>query len=426
MTDFKAVSGFKYYNEKFMKKALLVLFLVISSSWLSAQVILTIEGTEVVDTETGTSNGVNIPRSQRTIFKYLNNSITAVNANGYLLQAGDENSGDYNNNLDGEIITGNKFTWNGTDESSMTHGLFTGYNIDVIIKYNYLNNVPNAIQRKSDGMSDNSGVIAYNILNNPKLGIAVKGINGIEIYNNTFYSEQTPAQTNRGLVDIHANTDNGLNVISTGTKVFNNIFYTRNMVLNIKINETACLEGFESDYNVFWCEAGEPIFEIEGQSKTFTQWQLLGYDLHSVVINPDFNNFNDFVPMIRLDYGKDLGIELQEGLAIDATWGKTDPGTVSQNGTWQVGARIAKTSGEEVRIYFNADLHQLLVEIADIELPYQTIKILDLSGKVVLIKPVEHIATTIPIPENFSTGIYIVVLESASLDRFRKKIFIVG
>ncbi len=43
-----------------------------------------------------------------------------------------------NNNLDGAIITGNKFTWNGTDETSTTHALFTGYNMDVIIKYNYL------------------------------------------------------------------------------------------------------------------------------------------------------------------------------------------------------------------------------------------------------------------------------------------------
>ena len=67
--------------------------------------------------------GVNIPRSQKTIFKYLNNSITSVNAYGYMLQAGDEAPGDNNNNLDGEIITGNIFTWNGTDESSMTHAI---------------------------------------------------------------------------------------------------------------------------------------------------------------------------------------------------------------------------------------------------------------------------------------------------------------
>ena len=160
-----------------------------------------------------------------------------MNSFGYLLQAGDENPLATNNNLDGAIISGNKFTWNGTDATSMTHALFTGYNIDVVIKYNYLLNTPNGIQRKSDGMTDNNGVIAYNILKNPKLGVAVKGINGIRIYNNTFYSDKTSDQTFRGLVDIYNNTDNDLNVPSKGTKVFNNVFYTRNRVFNINIHD---------------------------------------------------------------------------------------------------------------------------------------------------------------------------------------------
>ena len=374
----------------------------------------------------GYQAGVVIPNNMPTKLIYRNNSVTAVNASGYMLCAGDEVPSPNNNNLDGAIITGNKFTWNGTDEASTTHAIFTGYNIDVVLKYNYLHNVPNGIQRKSNGMTEGSGVVAYNILNNPKVGIVVKGINGIKIYNNTLYSDEIPAQNSRGLIDIHTNFDNGLNAISSGAKIFNNIFYTKNKILNIKIYETTCLSGFESDYNLFWCEEGEPIFEIAGNRLTFAQWQALGYDLHSVVINPNFNNITDFVPLMRLDYGKNLGIDLQKGLSVDAIWGKTDPETTDQNGPWQVGARIAKSSGEAVRIYFNADLHQLFVEIADIELPYQTIKILDLSGKVVLIKPIDHITTTIPIPESFSTGIYIVVLESASLDRFRKKVFIVG
>lgn len=409
-----------------MKKVLLVLFLGISSSWLSAQIVLTIEGTEIIDTETGTFLGVNIPRSQRTIFKYLNNSITSVNAYGYLLQAGDEAPGVNNNNLDGEIIAGNKLTWNGTDESSMTHALFTGYNIDVIIKYNYLNRTPNAIQRKSDGMVDNNGVVAYNILNNPKLGIAVKGINGIKIYNNTFYSERTPAETSRGLVDIHVNTDGGLFAISTGTKVFNNIFYTRNRVINIKIHETVCLEGFESDYNVFWCDAGEPLFEIDGQTKTFTQWQALGFDLHSTVINPDFEDFTDFVPRIRLDYGKDFGADLQAGLAVDASWSKTDPKTESQNGTWQVGARIYGASDEKIKIYPNPAHDIFYVLISDKSLTYHTLKIYDTTGRVVLADIVEHGLNNISIPRGFPAGIYNIALESEDLDRYVKRLLIIN
>ena len=49
-----------------------------------------------------------------------------------MLQAGDEGPASTNNNLDGEIISGNKFVWNGENKSStITHGIFTGYNINI-------------------------------------------------------------------------------------------------------------------------------------------------------------------------------------------------------------------------------------------------------------------------------------------------------
>ena len=233
-----------------MKRVLLLFFLSFGSSFLYAQVVLTIEGTEVNDTSTGSSEGIIIPKDQPTIFTFRNNSLTYVNSSGYMLQAGDEVPSTTNNNLNGEVITGNKFIWNGTDENSTTHAVFTGYNLDVVIKYNYLYRTPNGIQRKSDGMTDLSGVIAYNIINNPKVGIVVKGMNGVRIYNNTLYSENTTDQTSRGLIDVHTNFDGGLSAASTGIKVFNNIFYTKYRTLNIKIYETTCLPEFESDYNL--------------------------------------------------------------------------------------------------------------------------------------------------------------------------------
>ena len=97
--------------------------------------MLTIEETIINNTESGIWVGVNIPRSEPAIFTYRNNSITSVNSTGYLLQAGDESENAQNNNLDGMIITGNKFTWNGTDASSITHAVFTGYNINAVIEY---------------------------------------------------------------------------------------------------------------------------------------------------------------------------------------------------------------------------------------------------------------------------------------------------
>jgi len=331
-----------------MNKILIIIYFTINASLLSAQITLTIEGTTVNNTDTVTWEGVNIERSVPTKFIYRNNSVTSINASGYILQAGDEGIDTItNNNLNGEIITGNKFTWNGMDGTSITHGVFTGYNINAILKYNYLYNVPMGLLRKSNGMTNISGGVAYNIINKTQAtAVVAKGINGVNIFNNTFYSDEvmyvSPGLgTWRGLVEIYSNTDIIPNAASKGAKVKNNIFYTVNQIYNIAISEPDDLIGFESDFNLFFCEAGTPLFNYLGTPKTFAQWQALGYDIHSVVINPNFKDFTDFVPVKRLDYGTNLGTEWKTGLSVTAIWKVgASPATTNQNGKWQVGARI--------------------------------------------------------------------------------------
>jgi len=326
-------------------RILLCIIAFMTGMVIDAQNVLTISGKVYTDNSNDWS-GVNISRSVPTKLIFKNNSITSVNALGYLLQAGDEIPGAYNNNLDGEIITGNKFIWNGTDLTSITHGIFTGFNINAVIKYNYCDKIPMGIIRKSNGMTDLSGVVAYNIIKNPvAVGMVIKGMNGVKIFNNTFYSTQTkytaPGQgTARGLIDIYMNKDIVPNGSAAGTKIFNNIFYTKNQIANIVFYDKECLTGFESDYNVFYCEAGDPVFRIGGTTYTFKQWQALGYDIHSKVINPAFKDLINFVPATRLDYGKNLGPEYLNGLSVASVWGTTDPLTTPQNGNWQVGAVV--------------------------------------------------------------------------------------
>jgi uncharacterized repeat protein (TIGR02059 family) len=338
-----------------IKKILILLYCTINSSLLFSQVTLTVDGTTVNNTETATWNGVNIARNVPTTFTFRNNAISSQNVSGYMLQAGDELVGSTNNNLNGEVITGNKIQWNGVvqGDGTLTHGLFTGYNINAVIKYNYLNNVPSSIQMKSSGMTNTAGGIAYNVINNiGVVAMPIKGMKNVNIFNNTFYSSQVFYQSStlgvwRGLIDIYANTDEGQDPsvsCSSGTKIKNNIFYTTHQIYNIAIYDNPSLAGFESDYNVFYCEAGTPLFNYLGTSKTFAQWQALGYDKHSVVINPNFTNKNDLIPSARLDYGTDLGSTWLTGLATTATWTVgVAPATADQNGTWQVGARIYNT-----------------------------------------------------------------------------------
>ncbi len=330
-----------FVNFRQFMKHLLALYFLLAAALLNAQTSLVLEGQSYTNSE-DTWLGVNIARTKPTALIFRNNSITSVNRYGYLLCAGDETPGAYNKNLDGAVITGNYLTWNGKPEQGIIpHGLFTGYNINVHIKYNYLNRVPMAIIRKSDGMTDVSGAVAYNIIKDPGVGVVIKGMNGVRIYNNTFYSSLTPSETNRALIDIYENPSVTPAGSAKNTKIFNNIFYTKHNIRNISISST-CLSGFESDYNVFYCESGTPTFVVNGVTKTFSEWQAMGYDKHSLVINPGFKDLTTFVPAERLDYGTNLGSVLAEGLSVNAKWGKTSPETAMQNGKWQVGAIIYK------------------------------------------------------------------------------------
>lgn len=333
---FKKIVILRLFN-----KIVIFISLILSSCTSFNQKII-IEGTTVNNKDTGVWVGVDVTRYISAELVYRNNSITSVNTDGYMLQAGDERPGFKNNKLDNEIITGNQLTWNGNDSTSLTHGIFTGYNLNTIIKYNYLKNVPMSIIRKSNGITNTSGGIAYNIVIDPRVAVVVKGMNGVNIFNNTFYSSKTTTQTWRGLVDVYTNADHGLNAPSKRVRIFNNIFYTKHQVLNIYIYENACLSGFESDYNLFWCEDGEPLFKIGNTVKTFKEWQAMGYDKHSVVLNPNFISFTTLVPGSRLDFGTNLGFKWQTGLSPDAVWGKISPDTTNQNGQWQVGAYIIK------------------------------------------------------------------------------------
>lgn len=321
-----------------------------------------IEGLNITCTDTGTSACVQYSTyvgGSTANFIFRNNYISAVNTGGYVVQLGDDGPGGTNDWLHGELVSGNKIVWGGgTYGTSITHGLIVGYEINAQVKYNYLDNAPYQIIYKSgDGTSagnyfvNTSGGASYNIVRNGRFAARVKGINGVRYLNNTFFTGDGQSWY-RALIS--PNTDYSLTVGSMNTKFFNNIFYSTTSAVEIRIYDN-CLggvTGFESDYNLFYCEAGSPIFEIGNQTAGFTQyslaqWQAMGYDTHSVVVNPNFNNLTNFVPAARLNYGLNLNTkfspstEYQAGLSLSAVWtvGQS-PATQVQSGAWQVGAII--------------------------------------------------------------------------------------
>lgn len=327
-----------------MKIRIFALGVIILASCISnGQINLVREGIAINNTQTGSWYGDIISRTAKTNLVYQNNLISSVNTEGYMILAGDEGPGSTNNNLDNAKFVGNKLSWNGVNSSSViTHGLFTGYNKNLVVKYNFLENVPYGIIFKSGtdegtNMTFTSGGCSYNICKNGKFAVRLKGMNGLKIYNNTFYSGDNAGWY---LVLITSNADRTLPAPSLGTEIFNNIFYSTSRIPMISVEE-ASLSNFTCDYNVYWCTSGEPTFLVGGKTVSWAQWQAKGFDLHSKIIDPQFINTTDFVPSNRLDFGKDLGSDWQTGLSTNAKWqAGVSPATTNQNGKWQVGARI--------------------------------------------------------------------------------------
>jgi hypothetical protein len=425
----KFLSRLNVFGDLYLVSWIFIILIITISSSLLAQSVLTIEKTLVDNTEPGTWSGVNIPRNGPTKFTFSNNSVTSINSSGYLLQAGDETENNQNNNLDGMIITGNKFTWNGTDVSSITHGVFTGYNINSIVKYNYLDKTPHGILFKSgtdDGvnMTFTSGGVAYNILKNARLSLRMKGINGIHVFNNTFFNDAYD-DWSAAIIEIDANNDRLIPAPSLGARIYNNIFYSKYQIPNIRI-ESGCLNDFESDYNVFYCESGTPVFDISDVLKTFAEWQAMGYDTHSIVINPDFANTTTLVPGSRMDYGTVLGEEWRTGLSTGATWSSSYPETTAQNGKWQVGARVFAAGNDDqmVKIYPNPAFDHINISIIEATGLLDYIRIINLSSMVVFQGKVDPDVREYQIPINLFPGIYFIQMGLNNQPRFTEKLVV--
>jgi hypothetical protein len=325
-----------------MKRNLHSLFLFIFFPLISkSQSALTVDG---VNTHTYSVSRVS------PIKLTVKRSLFVSGANeGYLLVAGDDTYvGARDNHLDGAKIIGNKFVWNGYEEfpGSILHGILVGMNKNQVVKHNFTDGVPYSIVYKSandEPMESTSGGHSYNIHRNSKT-LNIKGMSGVKIYNNTFYNTRYSSFYNIHIYENNSSGEVEPYTPSKNVKIKNNIIYQKYDIPAIDVAQNTCLEGFESDYNVYWCEECEdnkPSFEINGVSLTWEEWKALGYDTHSHILNPNFIDTMFLVPAARIDYGTNLGIDFEYGLGPFATWNVGHyPDTVRQNGLWQIGAVI--------------------------------------------------------------------------------------
>jgi len=322
---------------------------------LMAFILITSAGQELFNMEdsayvnsSSTWGGVRVADSKPIRLNFSCNSITSVNTKGFMLRSGRDNYYEsYAHNLDFAIISGNRFDWKGPLSKGLTHGIMAGYNINYSIEHNliwgpYYGIVNEGGYDDGSPMTNSAGGIYYNIFNNTTTAIMTAGFENVYIYNNTFY--RTLSRFTHGIIRVSTSNGTEVEAPAKNVKIKNNIFYVRSQTYPVIEVHKHAMEGFECDYNIYFCEEGinnEPVFDIGDKIISWNEWRELGYDEHSVIIDPCFTDTVRLTPDKRLDYGINTGPDYITGLSVFANWFVGSyPETKIQDNKWQVGAYI--------------------------------------------------------------------------------------
>jgi len=274
--------------------------------------------------------------------KFHNNVFQFKNVNNHTLAVGSEGSGASDNFYDGTEFIGNKLTGIGDMTQGQNHAIFLGFNKGGIVKYNFLENCPDAIVLKANGDDNTSGIVSHNLIkNSTNYGVIIKGIQNTKVYNNTFYNDNSVLNW-ACFIEILKDPSGGKG--STGTIIKNNIFYsTGKQWIMIGIEDPESMVNLQCDYNVYYrAGANQSIsFSVNDGSTThyysFAQWQALGFDKHSVVVDPGLNS-NTLIPNSAVLKAVNLGEAYNSSIDISNTWNRRDIISKVQGSTWQNGA----------------------------------------------------------------------------------------
>ena len=134
-----------------------------------------------------------------------------------------------------------------------------------------------------DGVQD-SKIFNNLIYNNHATGIAMFQIDGGDASKNNKLYNNTIIQPSDGRWNIIA-VDG-----STGNTIYNNILINHHSFRGSIAIDASSASGFQSDYNIL-----ENRLSPDGDNTilTLSQWQNLGYDLHSMIADPDEQVFVD-------------------------------------------------------------------------------------------------------------------------------------
>ena len=276
-----------------------------------------------------------------------NNIVNYDITDGLGIAIGNEGPGAWTNKLLRSIVEKNVIYgayYNSANTSANVHEILIGDQTHYNARYNFVNGGGIGFIVKGEQVITD-GVTQYNLFENCRKPIYINGVSGAKVYNNTIYND---GMNSTASITLRIEGAQG----ATNTVIKNNIIITSGLVVDV---DTDSYSGLDIDYNIYYDLSGSISFRHNVTDYTFSEWQGLGHDLNSTVLNEsEFNalftdaangDFSLAAGSQAIDAGEDLGATYDDGLDESTEWG--DPTTLpvvatkQQTGSWDCGAYVS-------------------------------------------------------------------------------------
>ena len=174
------------------------------------------------------------------------------------------------------------------------------------------------------------------------MAIITAGFENGYIYNNILY--RILSSFTHGMIRVSTSNGTRSEAPARNVKIKNNIFYVKSRTYSVIEVHKRAMEGFECDYNFYYCEEGntnEDLSDNGDKIISWDEWRERGSNEHSANVNPSFTDTIRLTPGRKLDCGINVGPEYNTGLSLFANWYVDKyPETKMYNGRWQLGTYI--------------------------------------------------------------------------------------
>lgn len=229
---------------------------------------------------------------------------------------------------------------NQTGTAVNIHGVLLNCGINNDIKYNFISHHEIGLVVKSNGVAYTGNGIQYNIVSKTSTCLYIRGCGGLNVFNNLLIGNAALHLFKADENTAEIGTQESENII-----LKNNIFIAENVGGSLLYFDThAGTTGLVCDYNIYFSAVAKP-FTIGATTYSFDEWQALGHDAHSIMLTSltaakalftDFDNENYTLASGSAAIG--FGVELESyttGLDAATTWGSetTIPVIVTKENT---------------------------------------------------------------------------------------------